>query len=62
MAMGWWHQHVAGLADGLACHHQQGGKQAALGTGESPSEWGLHQDCKICIYICTQIGKYLEET
>ena len=48
---GRWHQRVAGLADGLAGNRRHGGNLAALGTGEPPSDWGLHRDCKICIYI-----------
>ena len=35
-----WHQRVAGLADGLAGSR----RLAALGTGEPPSDWGLHRD------------------
>ena len=56
---GRWHQRVVALADGLAGNHRQGGNMAALGSGESTSDWGLHHDWKICIYIYAL--KYLED-
>ena len=42
---GWWHQHVVGLADGLAGYHRQAADQPAHGTGESASR--LQNNCHL---------------